>query len=400
MREELYSDVVLSILKTKDSDKLTLQYGYSNLTKTIQPWKHRLVNPVYITTSISYGHLKVLKYIPTGTDIDFTPYIQIAVERQHHKIVKLLLPLVDTEQHTQDVTQWISTSAKHGNFDLIKVLRNFLFGDNLDNALTVAINKNKFKMVKYLVNNGANVRSNDNVMTYPIIGAISNGNLQIAKYLVSKGASLDEYYNFTTIVSSAVLSRSIPMVEYLMAMGVSFNTSALKYAISSDNIDMIKFLVSKGVTIDRPWVLTNFRLNSSDIVTIFEYILQNLPNVDIRLKVEDLLFVIDLGDINIIKHVLDNILYIRPDELNTINVKDSVVLDMINQKLIQQYEIFENAIRSENIGLVKDFLLKHIHIDHERLKQIHIVNPTIASMLNYYNEYNSIFGWSSNYSNY
>jgi hypothetical protein len=74
-------------------------------------------------------------------------------------------------------------------------------------------------------------------------------------------------------------------------------------------------------------------------------------------------------------------------------VGDPIILGMLNDKLAQQYSIFENAIRTSNIDLVEQFLINNTYIDYNGLQHIPINSPIIIDMLNYYTRNKSLLGW-------
>jgi ankyrin repeat protein len=70
-------------------------------------------------------------------------------------------------------------------------------------------------MVKFLVDNNADINAQDNEGWTPLHAAVSVGNLDVAKYLISKGASLSMCNNDNDLPIDLCDSSNAQMKDYL-----------------------------------------------------------------------------------------------------------------------------------------------------------------------------------------
>jgi ankyrin repeat protein len=387
IREELYGDIASS----DDNHYFVVQHGYFNLSKM-----RHVQNPSEYTDRhqitklllnvAMYGHVKFFKYIPMDDTGHLISYIQAAIEHRHYNVVKFFMPYADPGEYSVHPQDWVDESAKYGMLNLVKLFRNLSPDASLDNGLVNAIKWKWSKIAKYLIDEGANVNptENDEDDLDPVYEAILVGNLQILKYLLSRGANLAlANYDSMGTMLDAVNSKSIPLVKYLIDQGMGLDNDLLYDAVKNYDLDMVKFLMSCGLTMDKPYTFYHYRLTSSPgAIETLEYVLQMLPNASFKFKDTDLTFAILLGRIPIIEYILKKSICIDYNSLQKLGITNPVILTMLNQKLVQQYALFENVIRTEQIDLIRYFIDKHIYIDFEWLKRIPITNTKIISMLN------------------
>ncbi len=127
--------------------------------------------------------------------------------------------------------------------------------------------KNRQKLVKFLLSNGANKNdkshSGRNILNY----AVQNNELKFTKYLINKGVKIVTFDNDTKdILFTAVQDANYELVKYLLPMfndldkyyninrentHESIKTTLLITAIQNDNIDIAKLLVSSGADINQ-----------------------------------------------------------------------------------------------------------------------------------------------------
>jgi ankyrin repeat protein len=388
-REEAYWDIIPSTLNLIGSSQLTLQYGFTNLAKKLQPWGPPvLANLPFIMLAMQalafYGHIKILKYIPLGYIGNFIPYIQTATEQRHYDVVKFLISYINVEQYRDDIVYWIQLSAQNGDIKSIKLFHSLIPDLSLNDPLIWAIEVGKFRMVKYLVEQGADVNPNLDEDLYPIREAIDKGELKILKYLLSKGASLTEPINYlnSNEMEISVLTENVSMVKFLIEAGAQIKDELLNIAIGNYDLDMVKILMSYGLEIDRHDIFDDYNLSEVGAIETLDYVLQKWPNINVDTEDSDLITAIQHGSVHVVKYMLKKITYLNYEALKRVTITDPLILNMLNQKLTQQYALFEQAIREERIDIVKDFLDKHIYIDFEWLKRIPITNPIIINMLN------------------
>lgn len=121
-----------------------------------------------------------------------------------------------------------------------------------------ACQRNAFEMVKFLVENGADVnqRFEKAGNQSPIRFACKTGNIDMVSYLLEKGAALEDQPNdrITPLIQAAK-SNHTKLVQYLLERGALVNTqgrdgeSALNQAVKNNNVEMVKLLLDKGASV-------------------------------------------------------------------------------------------------------------------------------------------------------
>lgn len=189
-------------------------------------------------------------------------------------------------------------AVKYGNLKKVKEL--YTKDLCLDLALHEASSNGHLEIVKFLVENGADVQSEDN---YSLRWAVIEGHLEVVKYLVSRGA--DQFAYDSHAIKTATLYKNYEIIEFLMenitdqkhillslcktgdlelvkkyinflnkdeiALGIAAdknhfniveylinngydvqysNNIALTLASDSGHLEMVKYLVSKGASVD------------------------------------------------------------------------------------------------------------------------------------------------------
>ena len=80
----------------------------------------------------------------------------------------------------------------------------------------IAARYRTFEMVKYLVDNGADVNAKDNDHWNVLMFAIENGKLDMVRYLFEQGADVDgENNNDATVLNYALKYGTIEIIVYL-----------------------------------------------------------------------------------------------------------------------------------------------------------------------------------------
>jgi len=107
------------------------------------------------------------------------------------------------------------------------------------NYITIALNsaseKGHLKIVKYLVENEANIHNSDE---FPLRLAIYNGHLEIVKYLIELGAYIHIYEDFALRIASK--NGYLEIVKYLVEKG------ALKLAKINGHFEVVEYLLKNG----------------------------------------------------------------------------------------------------------------------------------------------------------
>ena len=116
-------------------------------------------------------------------------------------------------------------------------------------ALHAASRTGHLNIVKYAVELGANIRSNEN---HALKVACRFGHLEIVKFLVSHGANVRTCYDYPLQV--AAQNGYLDIVKYLVVNGANHRTSddyAVRWASYNGHLETIKYLVEQGSPIAR-----------------------------------------------------------------------------------------------------------------------------------------------------
>lgn len=228
-----------------------------------------------LTEAAIAGDLDKVEYaINSGADINFkreiwmegkkTPII-FAWEKGHLKIVKYLIDKgANIDDKNKNGRTPLMLAIEGGNFNYL----NYLAKNDADNnqsyhneetplTLDIQFEKEKFDVISYLVKKGANVNQEDYNGDTPLTIAINKGNIKIIKFLIESGANLNlrenSYYG-TPLILAADLGN-LEIVSYLVKKGANINEkgkygySALMVASQKGHIEIVKFLVNNGANI-------------------------------------------------------------------------------------------------------------------------------------------------------
>ena len=150
------------------------------------------------------------------------------------------------------------TDLDHIPFDLLP--RDTGDAANLDGmtALHFAAQNGNTEIVKYLVENGADIKAQDSRLSRsPIHFAAENGNLDCVKYLAEKDADLqDQDSHGATALHYAAKSNNLEVVKFLVSRKMDYTArdvrgwTAMHYAANGGSIDVVKYLLAKGLNIN------------------------------------------------------------------------------------------------------------------------------------------------------
>lgn len=123
------------------------------------------------------------------------------------------------------------------------------------------------KLVRLLINNGANADIHDKQNLTPLSGAIVNSNFKVMKLLIEYGAHIDDTSQWgRTVLMEAAESGDISFVRYLLEKGAKVNTvekgvnftnfnprqTALLGAVKKHRPDVVKLLLDYGANAHIP----------------------------------------------------------------------------------------------------------------------------------------------------
>jgi len=113
---------------------------------------------------------------------------------------------------------------------------------------------NHFEIVKYLIQNGANINVSNGAGNTPLIYASTHGYYDIAKLLLENGADVNEYmeYGYSALYFAS-LHGNLEIVKLLIDFGAEINSSedsALAEACYQGHFDVVKLLIENGADIN------------------------------------------------------------------------------------------------------------------------------------------------------
>ena len=141
----------------------------------------------------------------------------------------------------------------------MKSTKRLVSGTFFQTPVTVAAEFGHFSIVNYLVENGAMVRNDPELIPSAADGRIEKGYLRIIKYLHQRGADIHaQDRKGDTGLTEAALNGNFPIIQYLVDNGVDVNVrdnggwSALRsakiYAGKPEYDAIIAYLLANGAS--------------------------------------------------------------------------------------------------------------------------------------------------------
>jgi ankyrin repeat protein len=190
--------------------------------------------------------------------------------------------------------RWFCTSSCY-SIRLVDVFNNAINDINYDHGavLLCAIDHKKFNLVRFLVENGANL---DN--TNLIVECAMNGTLEIMRYLVDAG--IDIHTHGSNALNEAC-SNNIEMVRYLVDNGIKIDDNVLIY---TSELEIIRYLVEHGANVraNNDKVLRHHaRRNDLDIV---RYLVDN--GADIHASNDEALYLSSMNEsFDVVRYLIE-----------------------------------------------------------------------------------------------
>jgi ankyrin repeat protein len=152
-----------------------------------------------------------------------------------------------------------------GDLDQVKILIENGLDINTRNTcegkytlLMTACNKNKIKIVEYLIEKGANVKLKDKDGNTAFFRACKYSNANIVKFFITKemfDINAKDEYGYTPL-NCSIIEKNNKVAKYLVSEGIYINIknkdgrTPLIQACFTDEFELIKFLVEKGADIN------------------------------------------------------------------------------------------------------------------------------------------------------
>ena len=142
-----------------------------------------------------------------------------------------------------------SESVLQGFFDLAKyAIQKRVSFHRIGLALEQAARRGNFEIVKWLVENGANVHYDKDSA---LIGASEQGHLDIAKFLLENGADINAQSG--DALGRASKNGHLEMVKLLVGSGAdihAYDDYALRMAAGKGHLPVVKYLVEHGADVN------------------------------------------------------------------------------------------------------------------------------------------------------
>eukprot|EP00833_Pecoramyces_ruminatium_P005883 jgi/Orpsp1_1/1179915/evm.model.c7180000071330.1 len=204
------------------------------------------------------------------------------------------------------------------------------------NALFKAVRVNRIEIVKYIIENGANLHGSLNRNNALNI-SINIGNIEMTKTLIDYGFNVNKKYIFTvenSLFYSIVLVK-IEYVKFLVENGIDINVrqkgnTALTLASKIGNIEIVKCLIEKGIYMyakdkkGNDAIMNALIFNHPDIV---KYLLFNEENNFLKNNnqcIEYFKLACKVGLFDIAKYLIYNGIAITEEDIN--NFEDDIIM--------------------------------------------------------------------------
>lgn len=147
----------------------------------------------------------------------------------------------------------LNYAAQHGRFEMVKYLlengANLHYRSKLgENTLFYACQERDFKTVQYLIQKGAEVNVCDAMNTTPLNWVCEFGSDEIAIFLITHNADVNMGNKYGKPIHKAIKKNRLEVVKYLIKYGAELNVyddegkTPLDIAREKHNMDIIKFI--------------------------------------------------------------------------------------------------------------------------------------------------------------
>jgi len=120
--------------------------------------------------------------------------------------------------------------------------------DGIDVESNTSADINKDNIVKYLIENGANIHGDND---YALCSAAENDHLDIVKYLHENGANIHADNDYALRLSAE--NGYLEIVKYLVENGANIHATddyVLRWSAEKGHLEMVKYFVENGANIN------------------------------------------------------------------------------------------------------------------------------------------------------
>eukprot|EP00833_Pecoramyces_ruminatium_P018011 jgi/Orpsp1_1/1192043/evm.model.d7180000090145.2 len=175
-------------------------------------------------------------------------------------------------------------------------------------ALIYAIKYQNFEIIKYLVDNGADMNVVNKKINV-IYHLINNNNIDILKYLVDNNLNINKKDQYgQTLLGYSISLKNEQIINFLIQhnadfSGISNKIEILDLITKNNNLNLINFIVFNSGIYE---ILKE--IIDKDRIDILKIIIDNNLDINIRDKNDNtiLMYAIEKRKINIIKYLIDN----------------------------------------------------------------------------------------------
>jgi len=189
------------------------------------------------------GHLEIIKFLhKSGVNLDSPDAVSSAVEKNRFEILVYLHENGARIENIPENEELVLHACAHGSLKILKYLieKTYLELD-LELAFETAGVYGKVKILKYLENWYYPTRE---VLNRTADKALRTGSLKTVKYLLALGAEIPK----KGVISGATSRGHLEVVKFLVETGVNKRelNDALGCASRNEHLEIVKFLLSKG----------------------------------------------------------------------------------------------------------------------------------------------------------
>lgn len=207
---------------------------------------------------IKFNRSDIYNYITTNTNlisinkIEFYKYVHIYTNNLTHTIKQEVYYI----NYTNDLGNKLLQDIKNNNYEKVEYYvengANIDICDTKSNILMYTVYHGNLKIVKYLIDNGADVNVQDSNGYTAIRIAIQYQKFDIVKYLISKSVNIElkDYIINDTVLLYTLRNKMIKMAQYLIKNGATIDNESIIISTQYNNIDIIKFIVEYKILTD------------------------------------------------------------------------------------------------------------------------------------------------------
>ncbi len=215
-----------------------------------------LNNETPLNIAIKNNHIEIVEFLIKKGAI-LNNYLELAYENKHYYLTEQLLKYENNYArriyfvnllNSLDIKTRLEIKIKKNNLEEIKrILKNNIC-ENMDSLLFMAVKASKYRIANYLILSGANPNTYFNNIS-PLMAAVSRGDFKMVKILINSGADINGKGNFILgfPLTIAINEGYFNIVKYLVEHGADihksygFKLSAIEEALQSSNINIVDY---------------------------------------------------------------------------------------------------------------------------------------------------------------